>query len=92
MELKNNQYLGNGFSAWGGDLQVLLTYDDGKIKDLEVIKENETPGFGDWALDEMPDRIIAANSADVDAVTGATDTSRAIKDATKDALKKCQNN
>lgn len=88
-KLQANQYIGNGFSAYGGELEVLLTYQDNKIQDLQVIKHHESE-MGQWALDELPGKIIAANSADVDGTTGATATSRAIKDATTDALKKAQ--
>lgn len=88
-KLQANQYIGNGFSAYGGELEVLLTYQDNKIQDLQVIKHHESE-MGQWALDELPGKIIAANSADVDGTTGATATSQAIKDATTDALKKAQ--
>ena len=88
-KLQANQYLGNGFSAYGGELEVLLTYQDNKIQDLQVTKHHESE-MGQWALDELPGKIIAANSADVDGITGATATSRAIKDATIDALNKAQ--
>ncbi|MBB1094667.1 FMN-binding protein [Limosilactobacillus sp. BG-MG3-A] len=88
-KLQANQYLGNGFSAYGGELEVLLTYQDNKIQDLQVTKHHESE-MGQWALDELPGKIIAANSADVDGITGATATSRAIKDATTDALNKAQ--
>ena len=88
-KLQANQYIGNGFSAYGGELEVLLTYQDNEIQDLQVIKHHESE-MGQWALDELPGKIIAANSTDVDGTTGATATSRAIKDATTDALKKAQ--
>lgn len=88
-KLQPNQYIGNGFSAYGGELEVLLTYQDNKIQDLQVTKHHESE-MGQWALDELPGKIIAANSAEVDGVTGASATSRAIKDATIDALKKAQ--
>ena len=29
-KLQANQYIGNGFSAYGGELEVLLTYQDRK--------------------------------------------------------------
>ena len=90
-EIAKNQYIGSGFSAYGGELEVLLTYQDKKIQDLQVIKHHESE-MGQWALDELPDKIIAANSADVDCITGASATSRAIKEATKDALQQARQN
>lgn len=85
--LKSNQYVGEGFSAYGGDLKVLLTYDDDTIKGLKVTSHHEAES-GLWAIDKLPGKIVAANSTNVDGVTGATATSRAIKDATDDALAK----
>ena len=90
-EIAKNQYIGSGFSAYGGELEVLLTYQDKKIQDLQVIKHHESE-MGQWALDELPDKIIAANRADVDGITGASATSRAIKEATKDALQQARQN
>ena len=90
-EIAKNQYIGSGFSAYGGELEVLLTYQDKKIQDLQVIKHHESE-MGQWALDELPDKIIAANSADVNGITGASATSRAIKEATKDALQQARQN
>lgn len=88
-EIEENQYIGNGFSAYGGELEVLLTYQDDKIQNLQVIKHHESE-MGQWALDELPGKIIATNSADVDGITGASATSRAIKEATTDALQQAQ--
>lgn len=82
----SHQYIGNGFSAYGGDLQVLLTYEDNQIQALKVTSHHESE-MGQWAIDDLPAKIIAANSPDVDGITGASATSRAIKDATADALK-----
>lgn len=90
-KIEANQYIGNGFSAYGGELVVLLTYQDSKIQALKVIKHHESE-MGQWALDELPDKIIAANSINVDGVTGASATSRAIKEAIKDALQQAQQN
>lgn len=90
-KLQANQYIGNGFSAYGGELEVLLTYQDNNIQDLQVIKHHESE-MGQWALDELPGKIIAANSADVDGITGASATSRAIKESTTDALQQAQQN
>ena len=90
-EIERTQYIGNGFSAYGGELKVLLTYQDDKIQDLQVIKHHESE-MGKWALDELPGKIIAANSAYVDGITGVSATRRAIKEAIKDALLQAQQN
>lgn len=86
---KANQYIGDGFSAYGGELKVLLTYEDQQIKELQVLSHHESE-MGNWAIQELPAKIVAANTVEVDGITGASATSRAIKEATADALKKAQ--
>ena len=70
----------------GGDVTVDVTVADGKITKVDVKAENETPGISDPAIAEMPQKIIDAQSADVDTISGCTITSEAIKTAAKEAL------
>jgi len=64
---------------------------DGVITKVDVLEHSETQGVGSVAVDWMPGRIIEANSADVDGVTGATITSDAIKSAVRQALELAEN-
>lgn len=66
-----------------GDIKVEVGF---SIDSIKIIQEEETVGIGDLALRSIPDRIIAANSLDVDAITSATITTDGIKNAVKDAL------
>ena len=52
-----------------------------------MLSHNETPGISDPAF-KLADTIIANNSTNVDAVTGATKTSEAFIAAVNDALAK----
>lgn len=70
----------------GGKLVVKVKQADGVISSVEVVYHNETAGISDTAIAEMPARIVAANSAEVDIVSGATRTSTAIIEAVKNAL------
>ena len=74
---------GKGF---GGDVVVTLTVDSSKITAVEIVGDSETAGIGSKALEEMPDQILTAQSAEVDGVSGATYTSTAVKEATQSAL------
>ena len=69
-----------------GDVVVQVTADAEKIYSVEVLEQNETPGIGSVAVEQLPDAIVAANTYDVDGVSGATVTSTAIRDAVKMAL------
>lgn len=70
----------------GGPLAVSVTVAGGKIADVQVTEHNETAGISDPAIEQIPQAIVAAQSTDVEAVSGATVTSTAIKDAVADAL------
>ena len=85
-ELAANEYIGVGVSEIGGEVKVKVTMDGDKIAKIEVLSHNETPGLSDPAFAQIPDAMVAANSADVDVVGGATRTSEALMAAVKDAL------
>ena len=84
--LSAGEYLGVSHNAMGGDLYVKVTMKDGKIAKVEVLDNKETPGIGTKAIDAIPDAIVKAGSVEVDNVSGATITSKAIKEAVSDAL------
>ena len=63
-----------------------VTVADGKIVDVKLTGDAETPSLGGVVLEEMPAKIIEAQSADVDGMTGATVTTDAVKAAVNDAL------
>jgi urocanate reductase len=66
-----------------GDITVALTTDGERITDLKLVKEQETPHVGDNALKWLPEAIVKNQSVGVDAVSGASFTSRGIINATK---------
>ena len=65
-----------------------VTYADGTIQDVEVLEQNETPEFGGAALEELPAKVVEANSTDIDGVAGATITSKAFFAAVQNAIAK----
>lgn len=69
----------------GGPIWVKVTVDGGAWS-LEVLHDYETPGIGAKAVEALPPLMVEAQSADVDAYTGATATSKALTAAVKDAL------
>lgn len=67
-------------------MTVSVTVTEGKISAVEVVEQNETEGYSEEALVEIPKIIVEKNSTDVDALSGATLTSNGIKKAVNDAL------
>ena len=75
---------GNGYH---GEMTVNVTIEDGKITDVELGDNHETNVVIDRAFPVIRERILEANTADVDSVTAATFSSYAIKTAVADAMK-----
>lgn len=63
-----------------------VTVADGKIADVKLTGADETPSLGGVVLEQMPGKILAAQSTDVDGMAGATITTDAVKAAVNDAL------
>lgn len=87
--------------AMNADVEVAVTFAGGKIADVEVLSDSETPGIGGRLLDRdgnvvtsvgkspvdaLPERIVEGNTLAVDSVTGATITSAAILGAVSDCI------
>ena len=70
-----------------GDVTVEVVADENTIYSVTVTEQNETAGIGSRAVEEIPAAIVAANSVDVDAVSGATITTDAIRAAVAWALR-----
>ena len=62
--------------------------DGDKIANIEVLSHSESAGISDPAFAQIPQAILDAQSADVEAVSGATLASNGIMEAVKDALSK----
>ncbi len=71
----------------GGEVPVTVTIKNGKISEVTVGDNSETQGIGSKAIEQLPDAIVEANGTEgVDAVSGATVTSKAIFTAVEDCL------
>ncbi|MDD2446141.1 MAG: FMN-binding protein [Tissierellia bacterium] len=86
--LTDGTYTGEGEGM--APLTVEVTVTDGKIANVEVTEHDETPDISDPAIEQIPALIVEKNSTDVDAISGATVTSDAIKEAVNNALEGAQ--
>lgn len=84
-ELADGTYTGTA-DGFGGDLTVEVTVEEGKIANVDVVEQSETEDIAGDALANIPAAIVEKNSTDVDAESGATVTSDAIKEAVENAL------
>lgn len=72
--------------GFGGNVTVTITVSEGVITSVVINGPDETAGLGSRVIEEMPTQIIAAQSADIDGISGATETSNAVKNALRSCL------
>ncbi|MDO5531805.1 FAD-dependent oxidoreductase [Sutterella sp.] len=70
-----------------GDVTVEVVFTADKIASVKVVKQSETQGIGTVAVEQLPGRIVDAQSPNVDGVTGASITTAAIKKAVSDCIR-----
>ena len=98
---KETVYTGSA-QGMNDKVEVSVELDGNKIVAVEVTKEAETPGIGGplkdakgnilnaggkTPVERIPEEIVANQTLEIDAVTGATISSYAVVGAVKDALK-----
>lgn len=64
-----------------GDVVVTMTFDANKITDVVLDVSHETPSIGQAAAETLKKSLMAAQSAEIDVVSGASITSRAVHQA-----------
>lgn len=69
-----------------GKFDVTVKIKEGKIDQINIGDNNETKDKGSIAIKELPNKIIDEQTYDVDAISGATITSKGIKNAVKQCL------
>lgn len=82
-------YTGEG-SGFRGNITAQVTVKNQQITSVEVVQYNDDFKWFNRANNIIPDSIVQSQSTDVDVVSGATYSSRGIKDAVKDALNKAK--
>ncbi|RRK10232.1 FAD-binding protein [Lactiplantibacillus garii] len=84
-----NQAIGRSDAGMGGEVVVRVTVDDDhKLENVEVLEESESDDVASAALQTLPQEMVAKNTYEVDAATGASRSSRALKEAVQRALVK----
>lgn len=68
------------------DVKVTATFSSTEITKVELDVSGETEAIGGVAAEELTKQIMKAQSADIDGVSGATETGNAVKAALEDAI------
>lgn len=69
-----------------GPITVETTIQGNKILAVKIVKQSETAGVADAALKRIPEAIVAGQTTEVDAVTGASYTGKGIIEAVEKAI------
>lgn len=88
---RDGQYDGSAVSAFYGNVQVELEIEGGRIVDARILERptdsKTSRTINRRALPDLESELIAAQSADIDVVSGATLTSEAFIRSAGDALR-----
>lgn len=87
-EGSGDTYIGTG-RGFHGDIVLRVTMENGAMSKIETVYSEEDEFYWPDAL-QMYDRILAAQTVEVDAVSGATESSNGIREAVSAALSSAQ--
>lgn len=87
---KNGTYTGNPADAFYGTIQVQAIISDGKITDVKFLQypndRTRSIAINTLAMPNLRQEAISAQSANIDIVSGATDSSNAFIESLSSAL------
>lgn len=73
-------------------VKVTAEFSANELKKVTIDASNETESIGGKAATELEKQLLKKQSAEIDGVSGATETSNAVKNAYKDILSQAQTN
>ena len=69
-----------------GEITVTMSFDENSITDVTLDLSNETENIGQVAGDDLKAALLKAQSAEIDAISGATVTTNAVKEAAANCI------
>jgi uncharacterized protein with FMN-binding domain len=72
--------------GYRGMIHVRVGMENGAITEITVIEPNEDLAIGGAAIEELTDLVLMYNTTEIDAVSGATETSRGFLEAVENAI------
>ena len=80
-------YKGTG-QGFRGPVTVQVQMNGDDIMGISIIDSMEDPFVGEAAMEELLDLVVLYNTTDIDAISGATESSRGFLEAVEDAIMK----
>jgi uncharacterized protein with FMN-binding domain len=72
--------------GYRGMIHVRVGMENGTITEITVIESSEDLAIGGAAIEELTDLMLMYNTTEIDAVSGATETSRGFLEAVENAI------
>ncbi|MDR2608723.1 MAG: FMN-binding protein [Treponema sp.] len=72
--------------GWRGTVRVKIRVEDGEIVEIAILDHQDDPYVGGAAMEELLDMALQYGITDLDAVSGATESSAAFLEALEAAL------
>ena len=86
--LKDGTYIGE-YTKWP-EMKVEVTLTNGRISVVKVLEDKGTLTISNRVTEELPKKMIAQGSVDVDGISGATLSSNSLKEAVRKALEQAK--
>lgn len=64
--------------GFGGEVKVQAQFDESKLTAITVTGDSETPSIGGTAMEKLQAAMLESSSCEVEAISGATSTSKAV--------------
>ena len=72
--------------GYRGIIRVRVGMENGIITEITVLESHEDRAVGGAAIEELTDLVMMYNSTEIDAVSGATETSKGFLEAVENAI------
>jgi uncharacterized protein with FMN-binding domain len=82
----NGDFFEGAAKGYRGMIHVRVGMENGVITEITVIESSEDPAIGGAAIEELTDLVLMYNTTEIDAVSGATETSRGFLEAVENAI------
>jgi uncharacterized protein with FMN-binding domain len=82
----NEDFYEGAAMGYRGMIHVRVGMENGAITEITVIESGEDLAIGGAAVEELTDLVLMYNTTEIDAVSGATETSRGFLEAVENAI------
>ena len=72
--------------GYRGMIHVRVGFEQGTITEITVVESREDQSIGGAAIEELTDLVLMYNTTEIDAVSGATETSKGFLEAIENAI------